>query len=99
MEKDLFAAGILPVAEMRPTENGGCGCSQEKDNARCGFDGCGADSFGLAEHPLAMVYAPCQAFRALYDPDTALGRGTLFCELDLPVGCCSGVSCRVESRR
>ena len=99
MEKDLFVAGILPVAEMKPIENGGCGCANDADRPACGIDGCGADSFGLANHPLAMVYAPCQAFRAIYDPATALGRGTLFCELDLPLGCCSGASCRVEPHR
>ena len=70
-----------------------------------GYEGCGDDSWGLADHPLAMVYAPCQMFRALYDPDTALNRGTLFTELDLPLGgeSCGfitvGDSCRVERRR
>ena len=53
--------------------------------------GCGVSShgtvggWGLNGHPLAMVYAPYQAFRGLYDPDTALSRGTLFAELDLPL--------------
>ena len=39
---------------------------------------------GLYGYPPAMVYAPVQAFRGLYDPRTALCRGTLFNELDLP---------------
>lgn len=78
----------------------GCGCGQgngsgnggngqEIGNGGCGyvgFEGCGPDSWGLCEYPLAMVYAPCQVFRGLYDPDTALTRGTLFTELDLPLG-------------
>lgn len=34
--------------------------------------------------PLASVYAPTQVFRKLYDRDTALSRGTIFQELDLP---------------
>lgn len=34
--------------------------------------------------PLASVFAPMQKFRDLYDPDTALSRGTVFKELDLP---------------
>ena len=34
--------------------------------------------------PLGMMYAPMQVFRKLYDPQQALCRGTLFCELDLP---------------
>ena len=60
--------------------HGGCGYG-------CvGYEGCGPDSWGLCEYPLAMVYAPCQTFRGLYDPDTALSRGTLFTELDLPLG-------------
>lgn len=76
----------------------GCGC--------VGYEGCGTDSWGLSEYPLAMVYAPCQTFRALYDPATALQRGTLFTELDLPLGNCDGgafvtegCSCRAERRR
>ena len=38
----------------------------------------------LHDHPLAMVYSPYQHFREIYTPDTALDRGTLFSELDLP---------------
>ena len=34
--------------------------------------------------PLASVYAPTQMFRNLYDRETALSRGTIFKELDLP---------------
>ena len=40
--------------------------------------------WGLADHPLAMVYSPYQLFRDVYSPDTALTRGTMFGELDLP---------------
>ena len=78
--------------------HGGCGYG-------CvGYEGCGPDSWGLCEYPLAMVYAPCQAFRALYDTDTALNRGTLFTELDLPLGgdggfTANGCACRGERRR
>ena len=50
-----------------------------------GHEGCGADSWGLCEYPLAMVYAPCQTYRGLYDPATALSHGTLFTELNLPL--------------
>ena len=92
--------------------DGGCGhgCGQPSHNGGeqapvcVGFEGCGAGSWGLTEYPLAMVYAPCQSFRALYDPHTALTRGTLFTELDLPLGgeggfSTAGGSCRVERRR
>ncbi len=50
-------------------------------------------------HPLGMVYCPPQAFRALYDMEKALARGTMFEELDKPWevpapsgkgGCCCG---------
>ena len=43
------------------------------------------DTRGLWNYPLAMVYAPVQTFRGLYDARTALCRGTLFSELDLPL--------------
>lgn len=101
--------------------NGGCGCGghdhdhdhdhDHVDNGGCkdhechGHDGCGEGSWGLNEYPLAMVYAPCQSFRGLYDPATALHRGTLFTELDLPLGCERGTftvsgrcGCRAERR-
>ncbi len=40
--------------------------------------------WGLEGYPLAMVYAPYQQFKDIYEPDRALARGTLFAELDLP---------------
>lgn len=49
-----------------------------------------ADGWGLSNHPVAMVYAPCQGFHSLYDLDTALVRGTLFSELDLPLEVAEG---------
>lgn len=54
----------------------------------CSSMGCGSGTaaarWGIKDHPLAMVYAPLQEWRSLYDLDTALSRGTLFAELDLP---------------
>lgn len=44
----------------------------------------GRRSWGLVDHPLAMVYSPYQIWRDAYAPDVALKRGTLFSELDLP---------------
>ena len=54
--------------------------------------GCGSatkrNTWGIANYPPAMVYSPMQEWRELYDLDTALNRGTIFKELDLPfVGC------------
>lgn len=33
---------------------------------------------------LAMAHVPMQPWNSTYDPDTALARGTLFPDLDLP---------------
>ncbi len=89
MEKDLLACGgcghsATPQSGAR-NENGGS-CMPVCQ----GHEGCGPDSWGLTNYPLAMVYAPCQMFGSLYDTDTALRRGTLFSELDLPLGCSEG---------
>ena len=54
--------------------NGGYGCGSATREAR----------WGIKERPLAMMYAPLQEWRELYDLDTALNRGTMFSELDLP---------------
>jgi len=35
--------------------------------------------------PLAIVYAPIQEWRGIYDEHKALSRGTLFAELDKPL--------------
>lgn len=53
-------------------------------NAADGGDRRPCPKNGLVDYALAMVYAPIADFRALYDPQTALSRGTLFRELDLP---------------
>ena len=46
-------------------------------------------SWGLVDYPLAMVYSPVQKWQNIYDGETALVRGTIFEELDLPfVGKC-----------
>ncbi len=55
-------------------------------NNRSGYGKADGDgkSWGLHEHPHAMVYSPYQHFRDIYTHDVALDRGTLFSELDLP---------------
>ena len=60
--------------------------------------GCGSESrqarWGVTNRPVAMVYAPIQEWRSIYDCEMGLNRGTIFAELDLPfVGCkgCGGV--------
>lgn len=87
MDKDMLDR--IPLSRQeRPGEggNGDCDCDCGCGGGCVGYEGCGPNSWGLAEYPLAMVYVPCQSFRALYDPATALDRGTLFTELDLPWG-------------
>ena len=86
--------------------NGGHHHGDDHHHGACGVcyghEGCGEGSWGLCDYPLAMVYAPCQIFRALYDPATALNRGTLFTELDLPFGSTEGAftaegcACRLD---
>ncbi len=73
----------LPENSEGADNGGGC-------NHTCPWSSHCADGWGLSDHPLAMVYAPCQGFHSLYDPDTALMRGTLFSELDLPLEILSG---------
>ena len=71
-------------------ENNGCGCGcGEHTHSGCNDPReigntypCGEN--GVHERALAMVYAPVQHWRNAYDPKTALSRGTLFRELDMP---------------
>jgi hypothetical protein len=69
--------------EARPTF---IGQTERQEHNGCAFDctsgACGG--WGLINHPVAMVYSPCQAWRDAYAPDVALSRGTMFAELDLP---------------
>jgi len=71
---------------------GSCGCDTEY--------GCGVmkgDTWGIGGYPLAMVYAPLQVWKDLYDKENALCRGTLFKELDLPfVGCEQKSNCSCD---
>lgn len=62
----------------------GNGCGHTGNGRGCGNAENGNRGWGLHDHPLAMVYSPYQHFRDTYTPDIALGRGTLFSELDLP---------------
>ncbi len=85
-ERDLspHMLGLCPSGNRRQKshEDAGCGCEEAPS---CSLTESCSLGWGLAKHPLAMVYAPCQGFIGLYDPDTALARGTIFSELDLPL--------------
>ena len=48
--------------------------------------------YGEQQWALAMAYIPEQCWGQTYEPTTALKRGTIFPELDLPF-CCGG-GCR-----
>ena len=74
--------------DTKPDKNDGVPCN----------GGCGSESrqarWGVVDRPVAMVYAPVQEWRSIYDCEMGLSRGTIFAELDLPfVGCkgCGGV--------
>ena len=59
-------------------------------------------SWGLVDYPLAMVYSPVQKWQNIYDGETALVRGTIFEELDLPfLGkcCCEKEGCSKEDSK
>jgi hypothetical protein len=58
------------------------GCSQSREGGNCEVK----ENLCLDFMPLAYLYVPMQKFRMLYPSDTALKNGTLFEELDLPVG-------------
>lgn len=79
-----------------------CACRNSSGNGN-GINGCVPEnsqkhSWGLENYPLASVYAPLQSFDELYDKETALQKGTVFAQLDLPFmgesvykgGCCRG---------
>jgi len=51
-----------------------CGCTSERPLSQ--------------NASLAMVSVPAHSFEKLFDNDTALARGTLFCELYLPFAPC-----------
>ena len=71
-------------------------CASKEGNFRCrrmeiNSDDCAGitndiqrKTWGLENYPLASVYAPLQSFDDLYDKETALMKGTVFAELDLP---------------
>ena len=79
-----------PVEPRRDNGRGGCGCrgglginNEGGPDVRC----CNSRNnlHELVGFPLAMVYSPVQAWRCVYDINTALDRGTLFKELDKPL--------------
>ncbi len=60
-----------------------CGCGEKAQTETR----CTGTPWGVYDRPIAIVYAPVQAFDRIYDLDTALMKGTVFEELDLPFVC------------
>lgn len=86
MEKNEFGLPLRTDGETRQaTENGNAGTPERRTQDNPGQNGTcirGDDS----RRQLAMVYSPEQPFCLLYTPGEALAHGTLFEELDKPLG-------------
>lgn len=101
--------GDIPAEELtnRNTVRRLCDGSLARNDEIGGFDnvdlgcmhndscGISCTGWGLNNHPVAMVYSPCQPWNNVYKPEIALERGTVFKDLDLPFegtgrkgGCC-----------
>lgn len=66
------ADGLLPPAEAEPRRELPC----DPDNV--------GGAHPVNRVSLGMVYSPVQVWREVYDVETALARGTMFRELDMP---------------
>ena len=71
----------VPRLDMNATPRRRCTGELQEDNGTPSSK----HGWGLQNYPLAMVYAPYQRWQNLYTSDVALEKGTLFCELDLPI--------------
>lgn len=87
----LCDGSLSNESNVSPRNETGSGSMSDSSHRNCRNDegadggcGVGVGGFGLHSYPLAMVYSPLQEFREVYDADVALGRGTIFAELDLP---------------
>ena len=83
------AADFFKEQNLNTAQNGGCrnlnsegdkNGAQMHQNLDTGMDIC-SDSL-----PLAYAYVPWQKWRLLYTPENALANGTLFEELNKPLG-------------
>ena len=79
---------VVPIADPPAPDEVRITGEEDGNPGTCG----GTDA--LTGWPLAMVYAPDQVWRNLYDDEEALSAGTLFRELNLPF--CPG--CRKNGR-
>ena len=76
LRKVLGGSADAPSCPLSYPRQGSCSsCEDNKDSG---------GGWGLGGFPLASVYAPLQVFEELYDAETALSKGTIFKQLDLP---------------
>ena len=84
MYKDQISADSCGMEVKCNRTRGIFGC--ETDTYGESMDSCKnmGQGWGIKGYPLASVYAPLQNFDEVYNMETALEKGTVFCELDLP---------------
>lgn len=82
-ESDGYFDAVAKKKPEKPSEKPSApqSCGPEGSPRPSSPVGSGIDALGL---PLAIAYVPRQAWRELYEPEKALGRGTVFKELDKP---------------
>ena len=73
----------MPAPMQREGCGGGNNTTTPMPRDGYGMGDCGCNN--CSRRQLAMVYAPMQCFRMLYNHSDALMRGTLFEELDKPL--------------
>lgn len=77
-----------PSEPVRRESNNGVRCDGTTGNHA---NGCTSNCpTAIAAPSIAMVYSPRQCWRNLFDPATALSKGTLFAELELPLEAVGG---------
>ena len=70
-----------PYVTLRQMQTPSCGCAED---APVLATPCRPTPGCLEGMPLAMVYAPKQAFENIYPPEQWLDKGTVFAALDFP---------------
>ena len=80
--------GLTTLFDGRGTPNAGAnggGRAPAREGCQSNTNGYCCEGMTDRTRQLAMVYAPMQCFRMLYNHSEALKRGTLFEELDKPL--------------
>lgn len=78
----MYTENMTDTMRARMGNDTDCACAEREHH-----HGVCESSWGLDGYPVGMVYAPIQRFDRILDLDTALHRGTIFEELDLPFLC------------